>query len=534
MHNPREERLGSVSIYQLYELNHAAMAPWRAMADATRLAFQHPLNPFTETVFGRSVAAAAELFERTTRRYGKPEFGIKEVVIDGRAVAVEEETVWEKPFCSLLHFRRDLPKDAPPAPKLLIVAPLSGHYATLLRGTVESMLVDHDVYITDWSDARMVPLSEGHFDLDDYIDYVVEMFHVLGRGTHVMAVCQPSVPVLVAVALMSEDRDPYVPTTMTLMGGPIDTRMTPTDVNKFAETRGMDWFNRNTIMTVPFPHPGFMRKVYPGFLQLTGFMSMNFDRHVTAHQEFYTHLVDGDGDSAEKHREFYDEYLAVMDLTAEFYLQTVETVFVQHALPNGLMTHRGRPVRTEAIRRTALLTVEGERDDISGVGQTKAAHALCTNLSYDKKQHFLAMGVGHYGVFNGSRFRAEIVPRITDFIAKHDAAAEKSAAGPATRVNGHRAPSVEKRFADASGLTALSGKNISEIGEGFRRELTEIAGVGPKMMESLNELGIFKVGELADLTGDAMRSLDEQLKGRPSREDWFGQARKLVRSSKAK
>jgi poly(3-hydroxybutyrate) depolymerase len=272
-----------------------------------------------------------------------------------------------------------------------------------------------------------------------------------------------------------------------------------------------------------------MRKVYPGFLQLSGFMSMNFDRHMSAHQEFYSHLVEGDGDSAEKHREFYDEYLAVMDLTAEFFLQTVDTVFVRHALPNGLMTHRGRPVRTEAIRRTALLTVEGERDDISGVGQTKAAHALCTNLSYDRKQHYLAMGVGHYGVFNGSRFRAEIVPRVTDFIAKHDRGADRSAPEPV--INGRRSASIERRLADATGLTALAGKSLSEIAEGMTQELTEIAGVGPRMMENLNDLGIFEVGQLAEMTEDAVRALDKKLNGRPSREDWFGQARRLVEES---
>jgi poly(3-hydroxybutyrate) depolymerase len=420
-----------VSFYQFYEFNHAALAPWRAMADATRLAFQNPLNPLAETPFGRSMAAGAELFERVTRRYGKPAFGITTTGVDGRSVGVAEEVVWTRPFCSLLHFRRDLPKGRPADPKVLIVAPLSGHYATLCRGTVEAMLPEHDVYITDWTDARMAPLALGHFDLDDYIDYVIEMLHHLGPGSHVIAVCQPSVPVLAAVALMSEARDAAVPSSMTLMGGPIDTRFAPTAVNRVAKARGTEWFRRNTIMTVPFPYPGFMRQVYPGFLQLSGFMSLNFDRHVTAHQEFYNHLVDGDGDSAEKHREFYDEYLAVMDLTAEFYLQTVETVFVQHALPKGEMTHRGKLVRTEAIRRTALFTVEGERDDISGVGQTKAAHALCPNLSADEKQHYLAIGVGHYGVFNGSRFRNDIQPRIADFIRKH-----------------HRAPAVNgQRFA---------------------------------------------------------------------------------------
>jgi poly(3-hydroxybutyrate) depolymerase len=339
--------------------------------------------------------------------------------VDGRTVPVAERVVWKKPFSSLIHFDRALPKRRAPDPKVLIVAPLSGHYATLLRGTVQAMLPAHDVYITDWQDARMVPLSEGRFDLDDYIDYVIEMLRHLGPGSHAIAVCQPSVPVLAAVALMSEDGDPALPATMTLMGGPIDTRMTPTAVNRLAKARGTEWFRRNTIMKVPFPHPGFMRDVYPGFLQLSGFMAMNFDRHVTAHHEFFHHLVDGDGDSAEKHREFYDEYLAVMDLTAEFYLQTVDTVFVRHALPKGQMTHRGRPVRPEAIRRAALLTIEGERDDVSGVGQTKAAHALCTNLSNDRNQHYLADGVGHYGVFNGSRFRKDIQPRIAEFIRKH-------------------------------------------------------------------------------------------------------------------
>jgi poly(3-hydroxybutyrate) depolymerase len=520
-----------LSIYQLYELNHAALAPWRAMADAARITFQNPLNPFSETMFGRSVAAAAELFERTTRRYGKPEFGLRETVVDDRPVAVEEEVVWSRPFCSLVHFRRDLPEDRPHDPKLLVVAPLSGHYATLLRGTVEAMLPEHEVFITDWADARMVPVSDGPFDLDDYVDYIVEMFHHLGPNTHVMAVCQPSVPVLAAVALMSEDKDPDVPSSMTLMGGPIDTRLAPTAVNQVAEARGTEWFRSHTIMTVPFPHPGFMRRVYPGFLQLTGFMSMNLDRHVTAHQEFYSHLVDGDGDSAEKHREFYDEYLAVMDLTAEFYLQTVDTVFVRHLLPNGQMTHRGRPVRPDRIRRTALLTVEGERDDISGVGQTKAAHTLCSNLPYEKRQHYLALGVGHYGVFNGSRFRSLIQPRIRDFVRQHDAAA---AGGP---VNGslERASrpvparrAIQDRFADAFGLTALSGKSVKDVTEGMAAELTEIVGVGPKMAAELNKAGIFEVGQLAEMAEEAMQALDLQLNGRPSREDWFGQARKLA------
>jgi poly(3-hydroxybutyrate) depolymerase len=325
--------------------------------------------------------------------------------------------VWSRPFCRLLHFKRELPAGRRPDGKLLIVAPMSGHYATLLRGTVQAMLPHADVYITDWVDARMVPLSHGYFDLDDYIDYLIEMFAELGPGAHVMGVCQPSVPVLAAVALMEAHGDRNLPASMILMGGPIDTRRNPTAVNRLAEEHGTDWFRDNVIMQVPWPNPGFVRKVYPGFLQLSGFMSMNLDRHITAHKEFFLHLVKNDGDSAEKHREFYDEYLAVMDLTAEFYLQTVDTVFVRHALPKGEMMHRGEPVDPSAIRSVALLTVEGENDDISGVGQTEAAHTLCVNLSPSKRGHYLQPAVGHYGVFNGSRFRAEIVPRIVDFIA---------------------------------------------------------------------------------------------------------------------
>ncbi|MER2535430.1 MAG: polyhydroxyalkanoate depolymerase [Rhizobiaceae bacterium] len=420
--------------YQLYELNHAAMQPFRSYADALRLLYTSPLNPASQTQWGRSVAAAAELFERTTRRYGKPSFGLDRTRIGFQDVSVSEQVVWSRPFCDLIHFQRGA-SGRRNDPKLLIVAPMSGHYATLLRGTVEAMLPHCEVYVTDWADARMVPVGEGRFDLDDYIDYVVAMLHHLGEGTHVMAVCQPSVPVLAAVALMEAKGDPLIPATMTLMGGPIDTRRNPTAVNTLAEERGIDWFRDNVIMPVPWPAPGFMRSVYPGFLQLSGFMSMNLDRHIMAHKDFFLHLVKNDGDGAEKHREFYDEYLAVMDLTAEFYLQTVETVFVRHALPKGEMTHRGTPVVPSAIRNTALLTIEGEKDDISGLGQTEAAHDLCTGIPADRKMHYVQPVVGHYGVFNGSRFRAEIVPRIVDFIHsfRHAAPARKARGGDAKR-----------------------------------------------------------------------------------------------------
>ncbi|MEC9343114.1 MAG: polyhydroxyalkanoate depolymerase [Pseudomonadota bacterium] len=406
--------------YQFYEMSHAALGPFRAFADMNRLYFTNPINPVSHTGLGKQIAASAELFERLTRRYGKPEFGIEKTLVGGMSVPVRERVVWSRPFCKLLHFERLMPEKHKPGPSVLIVAPMSGHYATLLRGTVETMVQYADVYITDWTDARMVPMTEGIFDLDDYIDYVISMLHFLGTNSHVMAVCQPSVPVLAAVALMEAAGDQHAPASMTLMGGPIDTRENPTAVNRMAETRDISWFRDNVIMQVPFPHPGFTRQVYPGFLQLSGFMSMNLDRHIVAHQEFFNHLVEGDGDSAEKHRDFYDEYLAVMDLDAAFYLQTVETVFIKHALPKGEMTHRGRTVDCSRIVNTALMTVEGENDDISGLGQTKAAHALCSALPEDRRVHYMQPKVGHYGVFNGSRFRSEIAPRILDFMATHD------------------------------------------------------------------------------------------------------------------
>ena len=408
-------------LYWFYEMGHAALNPSRLLADATQLLFKNPANPLAHTLYGKSMAATAELFERSTRRYRQPAWGINETVVGGEHVPVHVTTVWERPFCRLLHFARTFER-APrrPQPKLLIVAPMSGHYATLLRGTVETFLPNHDVYVTEWVDARMVPLSEGGFDLDDYIDYMISMLHMLGGDVHVIAVCQPSVPVLAAVALMEADNDPYVPHSMVLMGGPIDTRINPNAVNELAEDRGLDWFRRNVITKVPFPHPGFMRDVYPGFLQLHGFMSMNLDRHLKAHRDLFMNLVKGDGDSAQKHREFYDEYLAVMDLAAGFYLQTVDTVFIRHSLPKGEMTHRGRQVDPGAIRRVAMMTVEGEHDDISAIGQTEAAHRLCPNIPDDMKAHYVQADVGHYGVFNGSRFRAEIAPRIADFALSHD------------------------------------------------------------------------------------------------------------------
>jgi poly(3-hydroxybutyrate) depolymerase len=404
-------------MYWFYEMGHAALNPSRAFADATRLFFKNPVNPLAHTPYGKSMAATMELFERSTRRYHRPEWGIVSTTVGAEKIPVSIKSIWHRPFCRLLHFERSFARQPRrPQPKLLIVAPMSGHYPTLLRGTVETFLPNHDVYITEWIDARMVPHAEGRFDLDSYIEYLISMLRVFAGDVHVIAVCQPSVPVMAAVSLMEANNDPDVPRSMILMGGPIDTRINPNEVNKLAERRGLNWFRNHVITKVPFPHPGVMRDVYPGFLQLHGFMSMNLDRHIEAHHNLFLHLVKGDGDSAQKHREFYDEYLAVMDLAAEFYLQTVDTVFIRHALPRGLMTHRGCHVEPAAIKRVALMTVEGENDDISSVGQTEAAHELCVGIPAEHKAHYVQPDVGHYGVFNGSRFRAEIAPRIADFV----------------------------------------------------------------------------------------------------------------------
>lgn len=409
-------------LYHWYELGHAAMVPARAAAGQARSLLDNPFNPFLYTPMGRHASAALELFERTTRRYAKPEFGLKTTKVDGANVAVTEETVWQAPFCDLIHFKRDLTEQrAAQDPRVLIVAPMSGHFATLLRGTVEAFLPDHEVYITDWRDARMVPYAAGRFDLDDYIDYVRSMLTLFAGDVHVFAVCQPAVPVLAAVARMEAEGDDNVPLSVILAGGPVDTRVGTTSVNHLAEERGTAWFSRNVVTTVPWTQPGSGRSVYPGFLQLTGFMSMNLDRHTDAHKALFDHLVAGDGDSAEKHRAFYDEYLAVMDLTGEFYLQTIETVFVSHLMPKGMMLHRTKDVDLRQIKRVPLMTVEGEKDDITGRGQCHAALELAASLEPDKKFRYDAEGVGHYGVFNGSRFKAHILPRIAQFIRSNDA-----------------------------------------------------------------------------------------------------------------
>ena len=405
-------------LYQTYQLQRQFAEPVRLWANALGRVYSSRYNPLSDTWFGKSMAAGAEIISRLTQNYGKPAFGLKTTNIDGVEVAVNEEILLRKPFCQLLHFRPDTAK---PSPKVLLVAPMSGHYDTLLRGTVEALLPDHDVHITDWSDAREVPLTEGNFDLDDYVDYIIEFCRYLGPNVHVIAVCQPSVPVLAAAALMAQAKDPRQPKSLTLMGGPIDTRVSPTVPNDLAMRNSMMWFRQNVISTVPFGHPGAMRRVYPGFLQLTSFISMNFDRHVNSHMRQFEHLVRGDDDPAEGHRRFYDEYLAVMDLTAEFYLQTIQVVFKEHQLPRGVWVSRGRKIDPSAIE-TALMTVEGELDDISGLGQTKAAHTLTPNIPGARRTHWEQPRVGHYGIFNGGKWREQIMPRVRAFIRENDAA----------------------------------------------------------------------------------------------------------------
>ncbi len=404
-------------LYHHYEMQRLALAPMRALASNMLGILDLPGNPMRQTQLGRVTAAMLDSFEHSTRQFGKPAFGHDSTVIDGETVNVVEEAVLVRPWVELKRFKRlaDRPNDPP----VLIVAPMSGHYATLLRGTVKAMLPDHDVYITDWSDARDVPLSAGDFDLDDYIDTIIDCIRMLGRDVHVIAVCQPAVPVLAAVALMNAANDPDVPRSMTLIGGPIDTREGPTKVNEFAKRHDLDWFKRHTIHPVPIGNPGFMRKVYPGFLQLAGFMAMNLDRHVQAHWDMFDHLVQGDGENLGAKRRFYDEYRSVMDLSATYYLQTIEAVFQEHLLPRGLLFHRDQLVEPAAIRRTALMTIEGERDDISGIGQTRASHALARELPEKMRTHHEQPGVGHYGLFNGRRFREEIAPRIKAFIQTH-------------------------------------------------------------------------------------------------------------------
>jgi poly(3-hydroxybutyrate) depolymerase len=414
-------------LYAMHEANYYASTPLRLAARATRDAWSSPVNPLADTPLGRRLFASTEFLANVTRRHGRPDWSVDSVNIDGVDVRVRQDCEWASPWVKLIHFNRDM-TDMRRAgrraiePAVLIVAPLSGHFATLLRGTVRTFLQDHEVYVTDWSNARDVPMMEGRFDFYDYIDHVRDMLRAMGPRPHVVAVCQPGPPVLAAASLMAEDGEDSRPASMTFMGSPIDARLSPTVTNRLAEARPFTWFQQSMIHTVPPPYPGMLRRVYPGFVQLYSFMSMNLERHQDAHQRYFDDLVRGDGDSADKHVEFYDEYLSVLDLTEEFYLQTIDIVFQKYLLPKGELTHEGRLVRPAAITDIGLMTVEGELDDISGIGQTQAAHGLCANLPATLKEDYVQPAVGHYGVFNGRRFREEIYLRVRAFIAKCDGA----------------------------------------------------------------------------------------------------------------
>src|SRR5216683_6543575 len=404
-------------LYQLYDWQRSALQPWRLFAQAANALYANPDSPLSYLPGSRNVAAAFDLMARLTQRYERPEFGIKSVMVDDRAYEIEQTVDIEKPFCRLLHFAK---RGAPAQPRVVVFAPLSGHFATLVCDTVRTLLADHDVWVTDWIDAKEIPIAAGPFHFDDYVAYVREFLAFIGPEGHAVSVCQPTVPVLAGVSLMAAAGE-KIPRTLTMMGGPIDSRRSPTAVNNFALRRPLSWFEAKVIHRVPMRYPGFMRRVYPGFLQFAGFVAMNPDRHVESHVQYYHHLVAGDGESADTHRRFYDEYNAVMDLPAEYYIETVERVFQKHLLPQGKLMVAGERVRPDAIKGTALFTIEGELDDISGNGQTEAAQGLTKGIPLKMKQHFEAKGVGHYGIFSGRKYREMIYPRMREFIARHSA-----------------------------------------------------------------------------------------------------------------
>jgi poly(3-hydroxybutyrate) depolymerase len=406
-------------LYQIHELNRTFLSPFIQWAEASAKLFTNPISPLAHTPFSQRIAAGYELMYRLGKDYEKPEFDIKTVTVEGKQVGVFEVVAEQRPFCRLIHFKKNLsPAQAAKlaGPTVLLVAPLSGHHSTLLRDTVRALLPNHDVYITDWTDARMVPLSEGAFHLHDYIYYVQDFMRLLGPDLHVISVCQPTVPVLAAISLMATAKDPKLPKTMTMMGGPIDARKSPTQVNDLATKKPFSWFEDRVIYSVPANYPGFGRKVYPGFLQHAGFIAMNPGRHAQSHWDFYKHLRAGDIASAEEHRKFYDEYNAVLDMPAEYYLETIKDIFQDFRLAQGTWEIEGKPVRPQDIKDVALFTIEGELDDISGAGQTQAAHELCSSIPKSKKQHFTAPKCGHYGIFSGRRWREIICPKIGEFI----------------------------------------------------------------------------------------------------------------------
>jgi poly(3-hydroxybutyrate) depolymerase len=404
----------------LYELNAQyvkMIQPWHEMANITRQLISHPINPLANHPYFQTASASIELFERLTADYEEPEWGLDSTLINKKAVKINRRVVYKKAYCNLLHFERDEPQAA--QAKVLLIAPISGHFATLLRATVKEFLPDHETYITDWRNAREIPLSEGRFSFDDYVSYLIDFITFLGPNTHIIAVCQPCVPALVALAVMHQQKSSNLPKSLTLMGGPVDARINPTDVNDYASGKDLDWYEENVICTVPPGFAGKGQEVYPGFIQLLAFLSMNMDNHINKHVKFFNDLIKGDGDSAEDHRKFYNEYLAVMDMPANYYLDTIRKVFLEYKLPNHTMEYQGKKIDLGAIKKTALFTIEGEEDDITGKGQTEAALDLCNNLSSKKKKRYVQQGVGHYGIFNGRRYREIIAPMIKDFIKQH-------------------------------------------------------------------------------------------------------------------
>ena len=423
-------------LYQIYETQRALMSPFAEFASASAKLYNHPLSPFAQGPLAQRISASFDLLHRLAKDYEKPPFAITAATVGGVEIAVQEQVALHKPFCRLLRFKRftddsqalDTMKEQP---TVLLVAPLSGHHSTLLRDTVKSLLHDHKVYITDWTDARMVPLAEGAFHLDDYVEYVQEFIRHCGPRVHVISVCQPTVPVLAAVSLMAS-RGEETPLTMTMMGGPIDARKSPTSVNNLATNKSHSWFENNVIFRVPGNFPGAGRRVYPGFLQHTGFVAMNPDRHLTSHYDYFADLIKGDGDSADSHRQFYDEYNAVLDMPAEYYLDTIKTVFQDFALVNHTWQVKGELVKPQDITSTALLTIEGELDDISGAGQTRAAHHLCTGIPKSRQFHYDAVGAGHYGIFSGRRWREKVYPEVLGFIKRFDQASAAQQSNVAT------------------------------------------------------------------------------------------------------
>jgi poly(3-hydroxybutyrate) depolymerase len=429
-------------LYQLYETQRAMMAPFAEFASASAKLYSHPLSPFAHVPMSQRLSAGFDLLHRLAKEYEKPAFGITSATVGTVEVAVQEQVALEKAFCRLLRFKRFT--DNPQAleqmksqPTVLVVAPLSGHHSTLLRDTVKSLLHDHKVFITDWTDARMVPVDKGPFHLDDYVGYVQEFIRHIGPNVHVISVCQPTVPVLAAVSLLASANE-FTPRTLTMMGGPIDARKSPTAVNNLAMNKSHSWFEANVIFRVPPNYPGAGRRVYPGFLQHTGFVAMNPDRHVSSHYDYFSDLIRGDDDSAEAHRQFYDEYNAVLDMPAEYYLDTIKTVFQDFALVNGTWRVKGALVRPQDITTSALFTIEGELDDISGAGQTRAAHGLCKGIPADRRFHLDVQGAGHYGIFSGRRWREKVYPEVSQFITTHDEAAEAKPRARALSLVGRR------------------------------------------------------------------------------------------------